>query len=53
MVRTANFFYLISERIEGEDLCDYIIKKGRLSEKKSREIIYEVIVALRKYYYLI
>jgi len=47
MVRTVNYFYLISEKIKGEDLCDYIIKKGRLSEKKAREIIYEVIVALR------
>ncbi|ORX81155.1 kinase-like protein [Anaeromyces robustus] len=47
MVRTANYFYLISEKIDGEDLCDYIIKKGRLLEKKAKEIIYEVIIALQ------
>ncbi|ORX55964.1 kinase-like protein, partial [Piromyces finnis] len=47
MVRTANYFYLISEKIDGEDLCDYIMKNGSLPEKKAREIIYEVIVALQ------
>eukprot|EP00833_Pecoramyces_ruminatium_P001461 jgi/Orpsp1_1/1175493/evm.model.c7180000054090.1 len=47
MVRTANYFYLISEKINGEDLCDYIIRKGKLTEKKAKEILYEVIVALQ------
>jgi len=50
MARTSNYFYLISEKIQGEDLCDYVIRKGRLSEKEAREIIFEVIVALGKYF---
>jgi len=50
MVRTSNYFYLITEKIQGKDLCDYIIENGKLSEKKAKEIIYEVIVALRKYF---
>ncbi|PVU97119.1 hypothetical protein BB561_000765 [Smittium simulii] len=41
-----NKFYLISELVLGGQLLDYIVKRGRLTENRAREIAGQIISAL-------
>ena len=39
-------FYIVSELVSGGELYDYIIKKKKLSEKKSANIIKQILLAI-------